>query len=135
MALLTAQSQLARGDALAADKTLQPYAGKGSRAVLLMLAQGSLLGKAPDRAALEKNAGDLQTWLASHPRDPDAWSVLGRIWDKLGFPLRAIRADAESRASEGDLAGAVDRLRAAQRLARNTSSVDFIDDRIRESRS
>lgn len=134
VSLLTAQSQLERGDGAAATQTLQPYAGKGSRAVLLMLAQATLAGKASDQALLEKNAGDLQTWVAANPRDPDAWSLLGRIWDRLGFPLRSIRADAESRVAVGDLAGASDRLRAAQRMARNTRSVDFIDASVIDAR-
>jgi len=48
-----------------------------------------------------------------------------------------VRAEAESRAAIGDLSGAVDRLRAGQRLARTTKTSDgveasVIDARLRE---
>jgi hypothetical protein len=45
-----------------------------------------------------------------------------------------LRAEAESRYAMGDLLGAVDRLRAGQRLARGGGSVDFIDASVIDSR-
>ena len=62
-----------------------------------------------------------------HPDDSLAWGALGQTWGRLGLPLRALRAEAESRYALGDLLGAVDRLRAApapraQRRRRSTSS-------------
>ena len=50
-----------------------------------------------------------------------------RVVDEVGQPLRALRADAESRVALGDLEGAADRLRAGQRRARSGGAVDFID--------
>jgi predicted Zn-dependent protease len=55
--------------------------------------------------------------------------------EQLGWRLRALRAEAESRAALGDLSGAIDRLRAAQRQSRNASGpADFIDASIIEAR-
>jgi hypothetical protein len=41
--------------------------------------------------------------------------------------LRAIRADAEAQAAIGDLPGAIDRLRAGQRLGRSDGGGDFVE--------
>jgi predicted Zn-dependent protease len=72
----------------------------------------------------------LQTWVTTQPRDALAWTALSQVQERLGQPLRAVRADAESRVALGDLAGAVDRLHAGQRRARDITqrgAVDFID--------
>ena len=69
-----------------------------------------------------------------HPADALAWSALGQTWGRLGAPLRSIRAEAEARYALGDLLGAVDRLRAGQRLARAGGPVDFIDASVLDSR-
>ena len=76
---------------------------------------------------LTGRAAELQTWVAVNPTDAAAWSDLAQVWSRLGRPLRALRAEAESRAGVGDLTGAVDRLRAGQRIARGGGAVDFID--------
>ena len=47
--------------------------------------------------------------------------------------LRAIRAEAEAHAAQGDLLGAIDRLRAGQKLTR-TGRVDFVEASIIDSR-
>jgi len=130
VALLQAQSLVARGESARAVSVLQPYAGEGARPVLLLQAQAALaLANAGggEEAALKQRSSDLQTWLANHPRDSLAWTAAGQIDDKLGYPLRAIRADAESRYALGDLDGAADRLRAGQRRARSGGAFDFID--------
>ena len=135
--LLQAQSLLARGELARADRALAPYAADGSRPVLLLAAQAALAAAAaPPSAsaaasgvaeALRQRASDLQTWVAVNPRDSLAWTALAQIDERLGLPLRAIRADAESRFALGDLSGAADRLRAGQRRARSGGAVDFID--------
>ncbi|HEX7439674.1 MAG TPA: M48 family metalloprotease [Caldimonas sp.] len=126
--LMQADSLLARGAAERAAQVLQRYAADGSRPMLLALVQVAL---APATNADEKTfaarAADLQTWVAVNPNDAMAWSALGQVWGRLGRPLRSLRADAESRAATGDLLGAVDRLRAGERLARAGGPVDFID--------
>jgi len=85
---------------------------------------------------LKRNAEDLQTWVSGHPHDAEAWSTLGQVWTKLNQPLRSLRAEAEARFALGDLTGAVDRLRAGQRLAHGGkgSGIDFIEASVIDSR-
>ena len=137
--LLQAQSLLARGEVARALAALAPIAADGSRPVLLLGAQAALAGSASAASAtassstpavseaLRQRASDLQTWVAVNPRDSLAWTALAQIDERLGLPLRAVRADAESRVALGDLSGAADRLRAGQRRARSGGAVDFID--------
>ena len=117
-----------RGAAGRAAQALEPLAGENSRPVKLLMAQIALsTGAVSDAKLLGARAADLQTWVAVHGNDALAWTTLGQLWTRLEQPLRAIRAEAESRAALGDLAGAADRLRAGQRLARSGGPVDFID--------
>ena len=135
--LLNVQSLLARGDVTRANAALEPYQAEGSRPVLLLEAQATLAAApalAPDNAALRQRAEQLQTWVATQPRDALAWTALGQIEERLGQPLRALRADAESRVALGDLSGAVDRLHAGQRRARGGGAVDFIDASVIDAR-
>jgi predicted Zn-dependent protease len=131
IALLNVQSLLARGDLNRATAALTPYVADGSRPTLLLSAQAALAAAppvpAPDNASFKQHADQLQTWVATHPRDSLAWTALGQFEERLGHPLRALRADAESRVALGDLSGAVDRLQAGQRRARSGGPVDFID--------
>ena len=127
--LMEVESYLARGAVARAAQAIAPYANERSRPVVLERAEiGLAAGPSSDIEPLPGRAEDLQTWVANHPNDATAWTDLARIWERLGRPLRAVRAEAEARAAIGDLAGAADRLRAAQRLAKASSgSVDFID--------
>ncbi|WP_236675001.1 M48 family metalloprotease [Piscinibacter sp. HJYY11] len=135
VALLQAQSLLARGDTERAGEVLQPFAKSdgqpSSRAVMLLAAQ---VATPRDKAALQRSAEELQTWASLHPHDATVWSQLGRTWEKLDQPLRALRAEAESRIALGDLMGGVDRLRAGQRLARSSRSTDFIEASVIDAR-
>ena len=132
--LLSAQSQLARGDLTRATAALEPYKADGSRPVLLLSTQ-AVLAAAPAQAVdgsaagivLKQRAELLRTWVTTWPGDALAWTALGQIEERLGQPLRALRADAESRIALGDLTGAADRLQAGQRRARSGGPVDFID--------
>jgi len=135
VALLVAQSMLERGEAAHAEAALKPYAAQSSRPVALLSARVALLG-AGDNAALKRNAEELQTWVSGHPRDAEAWATLGQLWGRLGQRLRSLRAEAESRLALGDVVGAVDRLRAGQRLARGGSGpgVDFIEASVIDAR-
>jgi predicted Zn-dependent protease len=87
-----------------------------------------------DPGALKQSADQLQTWLAHHPQDAGAWAQLGQAWLSLGQPLRAMRAEAETRLALGDLNGAVDRLRAGQRSAHSSAQVDFVEASVIDSR-
>ena len=95
---------------------------------------------APDRASVlwgaqaavrwgqPRSASDrLQTWVADHPKDPAAWQTLSLAWAAQGQPLRAVRAEAEARWAMLDLAGAVDRLRAARDSARERREADHME--------
>ncbi len=56
----------------------------------------------------------------------------------MGLRLRAIRADAETRAALGDINGAIDRLRAGQRLAQRrcaTTGPDAIEASVIDARA
>ncbi len=132
VALLKVQSLLMRGDAANALAALQPYAAESSRPVLLLATQAALAGS--DSAALKERSATLATWVAVNPHDALAWTALGQVSERLGQPLRAIRADAESRVALGDFMGAADRLRAGQRRARSGGAVDFIDASVIDAR-
>jgi predicted Zn-dependent protease len=134
--LLQVQSLLERGEALRAADALKPYmqpeaAAPSSRAVMLVSAQVAM---SLDKAAVQRSAEEMQTWTTLHPADATVWAQLGRSWQQLGFGLRALRAEAESRIALGDLTGGVDRLRAGQKLARASSKVDFIEASVIDAR-
>jgi len=137
VALLQAQSLVDRGAPGKARETMRAWAADGSRPVLLLSAQLALTevtAVTPDSAELKARASELQTWVALHTDDSLAWGALGQTWARLGLPLRALRAEAESRYSLGDLVGASERLRAAQRVARGGGPVDFMDASVIDSR-
>jgi predicted Zn-dependent protease len=137
VALLVAQSALARGDVAGAQAAVQPYANDASRPVALMAAQVALAATpavTKDDPALRRSAEDLQTRVASAPNDALAWTTLGQLWARLGQPLRSLRADAEAQYALGDLPGAIDRLRAGQRVARSGGPTDFIEASVIDAR-
>ena len=133
-ALLVAQSLLARGDAPRAAAAVKPYVAAGGRPVMLLAAQVAQAQAGGEASTVKQAADQLQTWLALHPHDAAAWAQLGQAWASLGQPLRAMRAEAETRLALGDLNGAVDRLRAGQRSARSGRNVDFIEASVIDSR-
>lgn len=134
-ALVLLQVQLAvdRDDGVEARRLLEPYGGESSRPLTLLRSQATLAG-APDPAALRASAQELQTFVTERPRDATAWGLLGQVSDRLGWPLRSLRAQAESHYAQGDLTGAIDRLRAGQRLARDPAQADFIEASVIEAR-
>ena len=142
--LLEAEGRLAAGDLDGAVKVLAqvqqrwPDAAQ-ARPLLLMQAHAALQTRPPAREdRLRQSTEALQTWVAEHPRDADAWLLLGNTAEALGLRLRALRAQAESRVLVGDLRGAMDRLRSGRQLARNGAGaqdfieVSIIDARLRE---
>ena len=133
VALLTVQSMLARGDAARAEQAMRPFADEPSRPVVLLSGRIALARGAAE-AAVRRSAEDLQTWVSAYPNDAEAWSTLGQLWGRLGQRLRAVRAEAEARLALGDLAGAVDRLRAGQRMARSGEAADFIEASVIDAR-
>jgi beta-barrel assembly-enhancing protease len=85
--------------------------------------------------ALRASTEALQTWVAEHKADAGAWLLLAQAAELQGLKLRALRAQAEAQAASGDLGGAIDRLRAAQRQGRaQAGSPDFIEASIIDAR-
>jgi predicted Zn-dependent protease len=134
--LLGAEIALAAGDAGEVGRWLADSPLR--RSEVLMLSQADLqLG---GTAAATRSAERLQLWVASHPRDAQAWQWLSSARMALGQRLRAVRADAEAQWALMDLAGAQDRFKAGQDLARasakdgNADHVEasIIDTRARE---
>ncbi len=149
LARLTVQLALARGDVPSASAAMAAAtasvtmnaataanaadAADGARASLLLQADWALAEGSP--AALKRSAETLQTWVAGQREDASAWQLLSQTADRQGQPLRAVRAAAEAQAALGNLAGAIDRLRAGQRLARQGgAAVDFIDASVIDAR-
>jgi predicted Zn-dependent protease len=134
LARLAVQLALARGDVARAGAALEAAtAGESARASLLLQADWALAeGGAP---AIKRSAEALQTWVSGHRDDALAWQLLGQIAGRQGQPLRAVRAEAEAEAALGNLPGAIDRLRAGQRLARQGgATIDFIDASVIDAR-
>jgi beta-barrel assembly-enhancing protease len=119
-------------------------AGPASRPLMLLRAQAAIdVARAGEagaagaaNASLRSSTETLQTWVAEHKIDASAWSLLAQGADVLGLKLRSMRADGEAAAARGDLVGAIDRLRAAQRQARSggAGTPDFIEVSIIDAR-
>jgi beta-barrel assembly-enhancing protease len=133
-ALLGAELALARGQAPRAFELLAPYADTSEppRAVVLLHAQASLVG---GDTSLKKSAEQLQALVLQSPQDSLAWLALSQVWRALNYPLRALRAEAESKVAMGDFSAALDRLREGQRQARAAAGkADAIEVSVIESR-
>ena len=63
-----------------------------------------------------------------------AWTLLAQCAEPLGQKLRAIRAEAEVHAAQGDLMGAIDRFRAGAEAGTHSGGVDFVEASIIDSR-
>lgn len=133
--LLTAELALAAGEpARAAALADVPGA---ARPELVLSSQARTAG---GRAA--DSAQRLQTWVALHPRDAQAWQLLAAAYAAQGQSLRAIRAEAEAQVAHLDYQAALDRFKAAQELARRAGpgagdhiEASIIDTRARQVES
>jgi predicted Zn-dependent protease len=96
-----------------------------SRARLLLQVQCRVASQKP--ALIEQAADQLQLWLADHPKDPLAWDLTAYAYAQSGQALRALRAEAEAKAVRLDEVAAIDRLRAAQSLARELTQQGKLD--------
>jgi predicted Zn-dependent protease len=80
------------------------------------------------QATLATQASDaMQLWLAQYPRDAMAWDLSSQALLQTGDRLRALRADAEFHVVRWDEVGALDRLRAAQDLAKQLAKEGKLD--------
>ena len=128
--LLSIEVDLMDGKAPAAAAAAD-IAKAASRAELLLLARALM---ASNRAPEVSQA--LQVWVAGHPGDAPAWQLLAQSSGQQGQPVRAIRADAESRAAQLDYSAALDRFKAAQGLMRSRpGSADYIEGSIIDTRT
>ncbi|KQW46640.1 MULTISPECIES: M48 family metalloprotease [unclassified Roseateles] len=137
LTFLRAELAQARGRAADGNTALDRLPGERSRPMLLQrvglaLAAGPAATSGP---VLREAADALQTHVSLTPNDALAWSQLALVWEKLGHPLRAVRAQAETRAAAGDLNGAIDRLRSGLRQSRGADAdqveASVIDARLR----
>lgn len=108
-----------------------PGAGQAVPRPFLFLRARAWMQSGQARDAAEQ----LQVWLASRPRDAQAWQLLSAAYAAQGQTLRAVRAEAEVHAARLDYAAARDRLRAAQEMARQGPNVDHIEASIIDTRS
>ncbi len=134
---LALQVLLTRGDAARAGVLLQALlaapGGSTSRPLLLAQAQHALLAGAP-ADAVRRSRERLQTWVANRPADALAWGSLAQLWVRSGQRLQSVRAEAEARSASGDVTGAIERLRAVQRLAATATGADVIEASVVEAR-
>lgn len=102
-----------------------------SRAEVLTMAQAMTVARRA-REVAER----LQTWVTAHPGDARAWQMLAVAYGQQDLSVRAIRADAESRAAQRDYPGALDRFKAAQGLMRSQpGSADYVEASIIDTRT
>ena len=129
--LLGAELRLAQGDSAGALTALQngvKIQDNPSRAELFLAAQAhlQLSTKGPVAAApgtrpansLAAITQQLQTWVAGHPRDAQAWQLLSSTYAAEGRTLSSIRAQAEVNVAQLDYPAALSRFKTAQEWAR-----------------
>ena len=144
--LLAAEIAMAAGDvplaaaAMAAGPADQTGAASPpTRAELLLASMVALRGGQAEQAGVA--AQRLQSWVATHPRDAQAWQLLASAQAAQGQTLRAIRAEAEAQVARMDYAAALDRFKAAQDVLRQgraggsgDAAADHIDASIIDTR-
>ena len=132
--LLGAELWLAQGDSGRALALVQNPDGKPaspSRAELFLAAQASTRGE-----ALASSTQNLQTWVAGHPRDAQAWQLLSSAYAAQGRTLSSIRALAEVDVAQLDYPAALTRFKTAQDWARKGGAgLDHIEASIVDTRA
>jgi predicted Zn-dependent protease len=126
--LLSAQLALDAGDS--ARAWAESGAGLVSRRPELLLSSQAAVRLGRPAEAAQR----LQTWVTLVPSDAAAWQLLASAQAAQGQALRAIRSEAEARVANLDYPAAMDRLRAAQDLARRGTS-DHIEASIIDTRA
>jgi len=110
-----------------------------SRPELLLGAMAAI--RLGERDGVQRAAQRLQSWVATHPRDAQAWQLLSSAHVAQDHTLRAIRADAETQVAQLDYAAALTRFKAAQDMLRDgtagrsgDAAADHIDASIIDTR-
>lgn len=135
LALLQAQSKLARGDALGAWAVLSPEEARWGRPGMVLASQVAVALLAPGAGLTAQSVGEplaqslaqnLQSQLTRSSGDAGLWLALSQVHRALNQGLRSVRSEAEAHYAMGDWDGAADRLRSAQRMPRSDDA-DFIE--------
>jgi predicted Zn-dependent protease len=130
VALLATELELLAGGA-APSASSATFARAVARAEVLSQASALLAAHHPQEVSER-----LQTWVTAHPRDAMAWQLLATAYGNQNQTVRAIRAEAESRAAQLDYPAALDRLKAAQALMRGSpASADYVEGSIIDART
>lgn len=104
-----------------------------TRAVVVAQARLDMALQQPARAVQ-----DVQLWLADHPLDASAWELLGQALQQSQRAVYAVYAQAQASAARLDYASAVQKLQAAQELARQPGAqvphqeASMVDARLRQ---
>ncbi len=129
--LLKAELLLEAGDPQRAGALLGgAAAAPGVRSELFLWAR-SLTPQGQARAVAQQ----LRSWVTEHPRDAQAWQLLAQAYMAQGLTLNGVRAEAEAHAAHYDYDSALNRLKAAQDLARQGGKVDHIEASIIDTRT
>jgi predicted Zn-dependent protease len=133
--LLSAEVEIAAGDGARAQAALAEIPSTQAGRPELLLSAPLLI-----RAGRAADVGQrLQARVAQDARDAPAWQLLASAYAEQGQTLRAIRAEAEQQVARLDYQGALDRLKAAQNLARsprqNSGPGDHIEASIIDTRA
>lgn len=127
---IVAEMWLEQGQAVKASAVLQTL-DQSSRTNLWLRSRLALM---LDRQAQQQTAQVVQSWVSEHPNDAVMWSQLSQLAQSLGQPLRAVRAEAESRIALGDTKGGLDRLKAGLALAPQSGAADAMDRAVLQAR-
>jgi predicted Zn-dependent protease len=129
--LLKAELLLDAGDPQRASALLGSAAAAPSVRSELFLWARSMTPQGQAKAVAQQ----LRGWVAEHPRDAQAWQLLAQAYVAQGLTLNGVRAEAEAYAAHYDYDSALNRLKAAQDLARQGGKVDHIEASIIDTRT
>ncbi len=149
--LFLAQGKVEHALTLLRDMPVTPADKNGgtsapaNRAEMFLLAQAAVQGT--QKGSISASAADtlaavaqsLQTWVAEHPRDAQAWQALSTVYGSQGRTLGAIRAQAEVDMAQLAYTSAAARFKSAQEWARNGGAgvdhieASIVDTRLREA--
>lgn len=137
--LLGAELQAAQGQHAQVVQTLHPSSmlSRWPRPELMAVAQA--LAHLPGHPARASVTQQLRQRVHSSPQDAQAWSLLGSLLLAQGQKLASLRAEGEAHLARMDPQGALDRFRAAQDAARQSTlqagdhiEASIVDSRVRE---
>lgn len=134
--LLAVELALAANDARKAVGLMDGKTALAGRPEVMLQSQALVRTGQATQAGLAVQ--QLRTWVANYPRDAQAWQLLSSAYAAQGQSLRAIRADAEAQVAHLDYAGAMERFKAAQDLARDLTrkgTADHIEASIIDTRA